>query len=199
MFCWRSLILQSFLILSEMEALVFFVFLGIYLIIRALLGGGATSWDKLKSKHRHGMKLLGENDTNGAKVYFKKVLKKRQSDTYAMIGLGTIYLNENEPERALFLAQKALRIDNSVAEIHLLMSKGLYELKDFESALKHAKNATWFGRAFPEAQNWYGCLLIENGDVENGLPYLESSYALDLKKDSQFCKKEYGFPSGKHK
>ncbi len=91
------------------------------------------------------------------------------------------------------MAQKALRLDNSVAEIHLLMSKGLYELKDFENSLKYAKNATWFGRVLPEAQNWYGCLLIENGDVENGLHFLESSYALDLKKEAKIFKKNRSF------
>ncbi|HRH34572.1 MAG TPA: hypothetical protein PKY12_05910 [Catalimonadaceae bacterium] len=164
-----------------MEAVVFFIIFGLYLFIRVLMGGGETAWEKSRDQFIEGKNLLEKGDIQAAKSYFETKIKKHPSDVFILVNLGHISLLENEPERALSLAQKAMRSENSISEVHLLMSKGMYAIQDFEASLKHAKNAIWFGRNNAEAEQWLGTLLVESGDVENGLNHLETAYSLDQK------------------
>lgn len=162
-----------------MEAVIFFVFFGIYLLIRVLLGDGETAWEKSEKKFHEGKLLIENGKMDLAKTYFEMQKVKNPSDVFILVNLGTIALLENEPERALAHAQNAIRIENSISEVHLLMSKGMYALQEYEAALKHAKNAIWFGRKNGEAERWLGKLLVEVGDIENGLNHLEVAYSLD--------------------
>lgn len=162
-----------------MEAVIFFVFFGIYLLIRVLFGDGETAWEKSEKKFQEGKLLLENGRTGHAKTYFEMKMDKHPSDVFILVNLGTIALLENEPERGLAYAQKALRIENSISEVHLLMSKGMYALQDLEASVKHAKNAIWFGRKNGEAERWLGKILVEIGDIENGLNHLEIAFSLD--------------------
>jgi hypothetical protein len=58
------------------------------------------------------------------------------------------------------------------------MSKAFVAINEPEEALKHAKNAVWFGRKSADAQYWYGKLMVEKGEVENGLQHLSQAYML---------------------
>lgn len=164
-----------------MEAVIFFIFFGLYLFIRVLMGGGETAWEKSSDKFIEGKNLLEKGKLQLAKAYFEEQKNRHPSDVFILVNLGNISLLENEPERALFYGQKAMRTENSISEVHLLLSKGMYAIDDFEASKKHAKNAVWFGRKNAEAEQWLGTILVESGDVENGLNHLEIAYSLDLK------------------
>lgn len=162
-----------------MEAVVFFIFFGVYIMIRVLLGGGETSWEKSARRHQKNIsKWLEQGNTPSS--YFDGVLAKNPTDVFALVSLGNCYLQDNMPEKALVLAQRAIRLENSVSEVHLLMSKGLYQLGEWPSALTYAKNAVWFNRQHSEAKNWLGKLCLATGDIDQGMQHLESSFALEF-------------------
>ena len=161
-----------------MEALIFFLFFGLYILIRVLLGGGKTDWDKQSNLHQEGIRLVKSGEINLAKEYFESAILQRPYDALSYLMMGELALKENEPERALFFGTKALRLDNSIWQGHLLMSKAFYALDDFSNVIRNARNAVWFGRESAEAYHWYGKVLLESGDAEKGLEIMAISYRL---------------------
>jgi tetratricopeptide (TPR) repeat protein len=161
-----------------MEAVVIFIFFGIYIAIRILFGGGETNWEKQLKNYSEGITLFKKKNYVAAKSYFVKRLKKRPFESLHLVMLGEIELFEGNFEKALYYGEKALRLDNTVPEVHLLICKGFYGLGEFDLALTNARKASWFGRKSAEANRWYGLLLVEKGDVENGLQHLSVAYSL---------------------
>lgn len=158
-----------------MEAVVFFIFFGLYICIRVLLGGGDSAWDKQKKAHKFGLQLYKNQQFEEAKTYFERVHKRRPFEALPLVFLGEIALLNENPEQALAHGQKALRVDNSVAEAHLLMSKGLHAIGEFDEAIKMAKSAVWFGRNLEEVNWWYASLLLAKGDVDESILYVEKA------------------------
>ena len=142
-----------------------------------MIGGGESDWEKQKLQAETGLHLFDSKDFKSATKYFQTALKKRPFESINHVMLGQIYLQQNEIERALYHAQQAIRLDNTVAESYLLMSKGLYELNDFDLSFSFAKKAVWFGRKNPETNSWIGKMLVEKGDIEKGIKYLEIAFA----------------------
>ena len=161
-----------------MEAVVFFVFFGIYLAIRVMIGGGESEWEKQIEKSKVGLFYFNTKNYEEAKIYFENAIRVKPFASINHVILGEIALHEKEYEKALFHAQKALRLDNTVSDAHLLMSKGLYHIEDFAEALNIAKKAAWFNRHSPEANLWLGKLLLEKGEIEKGIHHLEIAYSL---------------------
>ena len=161
-----------------MEALVFFVFFGLYIFIRVLFGGGESAWEKQALVHKEGVLLFKNRQYDDARIWFEKSLKRRPYDCLNRVILGDIALHQSEPERALHHGLNALRLDNTMWQTHLLMSKAFYAINEPDEALKHAKNAVWFGRKSSDAQYWYGKLMVERGEVEAGLQHLAEAYNL---------------------
>lgn len=161
-----------------MEALVFIVFFAVYILIRVISGGKKTDWEKQSQIHREGISLLKSNQLDLAGTYFESALVQRPHDSLAFVMMGQIALNRNEPEQALAFGSRALRLDNTIWQAHLLMSKALHSIADYPNALRNARNAVWFGRNSAEACHWYGKLLLDSGDMEKGLEMLSESYRL---------------------
>ena len=162
----------------NMEALVFFIFFGLYIFIRVLFGGGESAWEKQAIVHKEGVILFKSRQFTEAREWFEKSLKRRPYDCLNLVMLGDIALHQAEPERALHYGQKALRLDNTMWQTHLLMSKAFYAIDEQEESLKHAKNAVWFGRKSADAQYWYGKRMVEKGQMESGLQHLAQAYTL---------------------
>ena len=160
-----------------MEAVIFFIFFGLYIAIRVMIGGGESAWEKQKIQAQDGLYLFNNKDFNGAKNYFEHALKKKPFESVNYVILGEIALHEKEYEKALFLGQKALRLDNTVPESHLIISKGLYFLHEFNESFANGKRAVWFGRKHIEANRWYGKLLIEKGEIKKGVFHLEIAFS----------------------
>lgn len=161
-----------------MEAIVFFVFFGLYIFIRVLFGGGESAWEKQSIVHKEGILLFKSRQFRKARDWFEVSLKHRPYDCLNLVMLGDIALHQEEPELALFYGQKALRLDNTMWQTHLLMSKAFYAIQEKDESLKHAKNAVWFGRKSADAQYWYGKLMVEKGETENGLHHMSEAYIL---------------------
>jgi tetratricopeptide (TPR) repeat protein len=171
-----------------MEAIVFLIFFGLYIFIRVLFGGGESDWEKQALVHKEGVLLFKSRQFSEAREWFEKSLKRRPYDCLNMVMLGDIAYYQNEPERALFYGQKALRFDNTMWQTHLLMSKSFYAINETEEALKYAKKAVWFGRKSGDAQYWYGKLMVEKGQMENGLQHLAQAYALGEEEAGPYLK-----------
>ena len=161
-----------------MEALIFFVFFAFYILIRVLLGGGKTDWDKQSQIHEKGLRLIKAGNFGLAAAYFENAILQRPYDALSYVMMGQIALQNNEPERALFLGNRALRLDNSIWQGHLLMSRGFYALEEYDNAIQKARTAVWFGRESSEAFHWYGKILLECGDAGKGLEMMAESYRL---------------------
>lgn len=160
-----------------MEAVVFFIFFGIYIAIRVLFGGGETDWEKQKKQAKLGLKYLSEDQIELAYQYFDSRSKKRPFETLPLVKLGEIALQNENFELALAYGQKALRLDNTICDAYVLMARGFYGIGEFDSALAMVKKAVWFGRFDPAANQLYGKLLLESGDFEQGLKFMEIGFA----------------------
>ena len=161
-----------------MEALIFLILFGIYICISLWLGAADTAWEKQKKKHKIGLQYFINNDITAANDYFCEAHRHWPNDVCVLVMMGEIAPLENKPEASLMYAQKALRFENSISEPFLLMSRGLHKIDEFEAALQYAKKAVRFGRDLTEPNRWYGLLLIESGNMENGLDYLGKTFAI---------------------
>jgi len=171
-----------------MEAVVIFFFFGIYILIRVLFGGGESAWEKQSELYKEGLLLFRNKEYEASRNFFEKSLKRRPYDSVNHVVLGEIALQQNEPEKALFYGQKAMRLDNSIWQAHLLMSRAFYGIENPEESFKNAKNAVWFGRNSADAQYWFGKLLVEKGDIEKGLQHLTEAYRLGEEAAGPFLK-----------
>lgn len=160
-----------------MEAVIFFIFFGIYIALRVLFGGGETDWEKQKKEARPGLKLLDEKQYDLAHQYFEARSKKMPFETLPLVKLGQLALKNENFELALAYGQRALRLDNTICEGYQLMAHGFYGIGEFDAAIAMAKKAVWFGRFDPEANQLYGKLLLEQGDFDQGFRFLEVGYA----------------------
>jgi len=142
------------------------------------MGGGESAWEKQRKFYKEGLQLFKNKHLEEAKAYFELAVKKRPYDGFNYVLLGEIAYLQNEPERALGYGQRALRMDNTHWQTHLLMAKSFYSIERHDEAFQNAKNAAWFGRESAEAQFWLGKLLLEKGEVSSALTHLSKAYKL---------------------
>ena len=141
------------------------------------MGGGESAFEKQKIAAQEGLHLFHLGNFKEAKLYFETALKKKPFESLNYVILGEIALQCAEYEKALFYGQKAIRLDNTVSSAHLLMSKGLYFLNEFDDSFPIAKKAVWFGRDNTDANRWLGKLFIEKGEIENGIRHFEIAFS----------------------
>jgi len=141
------------------------------------MGGGESTFEKQKIAAKEGLYLFNMKHFNAAKQYFETALKRKPFESLNYVILGEIALQYGEFEKVLYYGQKAIRLDNTVSSAHLLMSKGLYYLNEFEDSFPLARKAVWFGRNNPEANSWLGKLYIEKGEIELGIQHLEFAFS----------------------
>jgi tetratricopeptide (TPR) repeat protein len=163
---------------NGMEALVFFVFFGLYIFVRVLFGGGASAWDKQSEIHKEGLRHFKLKQWKEARQYFDLALVRRPYDVLSYVILAEIALHEGETEKALLLGQKGLRLDNTIWQAHFLMARAETRAGLEDLALRSAEKAVWFGRNQGEAHLLYGSMLLQWGKVEKGLRHMAKAYAL---------------------
>lgn len=161
-----------------MEALVLFVFFGLYILIRVLLGGGESEWDKQEKRHRTGVTAFRNRDFPAAEAFFAPVHARHPYEVLPVVFLGEISLLSGEYEAALAMGQRALRLDNTVWQPHFLMARALEAAGLRTEALKRARNAVWIGRDRAETHYLLGRLLLAEGNTGKGLAEMEKAYAL---------------------
>lgn len=159
-----------------MEAVVIFVFFGLYIFIRVLMGGGESAWEKQAGYHKEGMRLFKARNWEEADAYFTQALKKRPLDVLVWIMSGEMALYRGEVEVSLAHGQKALRMDNTIWQGHYLMARALQKFEQPEEAVVFARKAAWFGRNVAETHYLLGSLELELGQVDAGLQHMLEAY-----------------------
>ena len=102
------------------------------------------------------------------------------ADTYTLLA----HYHHRTPEDAFPLAraaaQRALEIDDSLAEAHTSLAyvKALYEW-DWSAAEAEFKRAIELNPNYPTAHHWYGAFLATQGRLDEGLEEMEKAQTLD--------------------
>jgi tetratricopeptide (TPR) repeat protein len=161
-----------------MEALVLFVFFGLYIIVRVLLGGGESEWDKQVKRYQAGVTAFRNRDYPAAADFFGPLHVRHPYDVLPVVFLGELSLVSGETEAALALGNRALRLDNTVWQPHYLMARALEAAGMPAEALKRARNAAWIGRNQAATHYLLGRLLLAEGSTAKGLAEMEKAYAL---------------------
>ena len=117
---------------------------------------------EIKENEINSLLLLAEtykqiNDIEEAKLTYEKVLSFQQNKD-AVIGLGSIYLEQNEEQKAISLLKNYLQ-DHQDPELLKIKGEIHYSLNDFENALSNFKKARKLANNEPLLIREARCLL----------------------------------------
>ena len=104
------------------------------------------------------------------------------ADTYSLLGAAgyDVLPTAEAKERAREAAQKALRIDDRLAEAHASLAFLIYSYDwDWTTAEAEFKRAIALNPNYPTARQWYSELLIDLGREEEALAQAQAALALD--------------------
>jgi tetratricopeptide (TPR) repeat protein len=124
----------------------------ILLIIAALLVGfviGAIAGIKFSSKESP--RPVAETDgtapenpkivSNEDLSHLQNILKEDSDNLKALISLGNLYFDSNEPQKAIDMYRRALKIDPANADVRTDMATMYRNLKDYDKAVKELREA----------------------------------------------------------
>jgi cytochrome c-type biogenesis protein CcmH/NrfG len=124
----------------------------ILLIIVALLVGfviGAIAGIKFSSKESP--RPVAETDgaapenpkivSNEDLSHLQNILKEDSDNLKALISLGNLYFDSNEPQKAIDMYRRALKIDPANADVRTDMATMYRNLKDYDKAVKELREA----------------------------------------------------------
>jgi len=146
------------------------------------------AWD-LYSWGRHYWNKRTEDGFKTAIDYFELAIKKDPSYALAHVGLADCYIllghyaylrpSETFP-KAKELAQKALSIDNTIAEAHASMAyiSTIYEW-DFKRAESEFKRAIDLNPNYATAHHWYSVFLFAVGRFDESIDKIKRAQELD--------------------
>jgi tetratricopeptide (TPR) repeat protein len=125
----------------------------ILLIIVALLVGfviGAIAGIKFSSKESP--RPVAETDgaapenpkivSNEDLSHLQNILKEDSDNLKALISLGNLYFDSNEPQKAIDMYRRALKIDPANADVRTDMATMYRNLKDYDKAVKELRPQT---------------------------------------------------------
>jgi cytochrome c-type biogenesis protein CcmH/NrfG len=124
----------------------------ILLIIAALLVGfviGAIAGIKFSSKETP--RPVAETDGNAPEnpkivsnedlSHLQNILKEDPGNLKALIALGNLYFDSDEPQKAIDMYGRALKIDPANADVRTDMATMYRNLKDYDKAVKELREA----------------------------------------------------------
>ena len=130
-----------------------------------------------------------EEDLKKAIGYFEEAVRKDRNYTLAYTGLADCYtlmgrhqyMPANEAFwRARGYAQRALEIDDSLAEAHTSMAGILINYDwDWKGAEEQFRRAIQLNPNYATAHHWYSVLLLTMGQLQAGLEEAEFAHILD--------------------
>src|SRR5947209_14991809 len=140
-------------------------------------------------KGRHYWALRTEEGLVKAIEYFNRAIQEDPGDARSYAGLANCYIvqpmitqaDEKEtPQKAKDAAQKALQLDDSLAEAHLAIAEiDFYQDWNFSAAEKEFRRTLELNPNSATAHQWYGEFLSLFGRYEEGIRELETAIALD--------------------
>ena len=119
---------------------------------------------------------------------FQQAADKDPNYALAYVGLADCYsllelyaatpASETLPKAKAF-AERALQLDNSLAEAHTSLGYAYDELWQWEDAEKEFKRALELNPSYPTAHQWYGLLLLDKGRFDEALTEARRAQELD--------------------
>src|SRR5580692_1592157 len=98
-----------------------------------------------------------------ARMLYEQVLERQPRHVQALTFLSVLALQSKEPERALELTSRALRVEPASPAIHLMQGHAQVELKRFEGALASYDSAIRLKADLADAYFHRGNVLNELG------------------------------------
>src|SRR6266550_2125373 len=154
------------------------------------MGGGTNNPDayQLYLKGRYYWEKRTPEALEKSKAYFNQAIAKDPTYGLAYVGLANYYNvvaeyspvpeSESAPN-AQAAAEKALAIDNSLAEAHAALAAahwGLFRYADAETEFQHALE---LNPKFANAHHWYGLFLSWEARYTEAIPHLRRAIELD--------------------
>ena len=115
-----------------------------------------------------------------ATYYFNQAIEIDPTYSSPHSGLADIYQLSDDPQRARDEVQKALDLDDQLAEAHNSLARLLYLFsRDWEGADREFKRALELDHNYAPAHHWYSMYLALKGRKEQALAEAEKAYELD--------------------
>jgi TolB-like protein/DNA-binding winged helix-turn-helix (wHTH) protein/Flp pilus assembly protein TadD len=132
--------------------------------------------DYLKGRFFFNKRNSGER----AQFYFQQAIEKDPNYAPPYAGLADIYQLSDNPRLARESIQKALELDNQLAEAHNSLAELLYIFdRDWTGAEREFKRALELGSNYAPAHHWYSIYLALLGRKQEALTEAQKAYALD--------------------
>jgi len=119
---------------------------------------------------------------------FQQAADKDPNYALAYVGLADCYslmelyagtpASENLPKAKAF-AERALQLDNSLAEAHTSLAYAYDGLWQWEKAEEEFKRALELNASYPTAHQWYGLFLLDSGRFDEALREVRRAQELD--------------------
>jgi tetratricopeptide (TPR) repeat protein len=119
---------------------------------------------------------------SGAKAqwYFQQAIEKDPNYAPPYTGLADIYQLSDNPRLARESVQKALVLDNDLAEAHNSLAELLYRFdRDWVGAEREFKRALELNGNYAPAHHWYSMYLADVGRRQQALAEAQKAYELD--------------------
>lgn len=115
-----------------------------------------------------------------ATYYFKQAIESDPTYPLPYTGLADIYQVSDRPQLAREEVQKALDLDDQLAEAHNSLARILYLFdRDWEGADREFERAVELNHNYAPAHHWYSMYLALKGRNEQALAEAEKAYELD--------------------
>jgi len=148
---------------------------------QAILKSAKTVDPEAYEDYLRGRFLFNKRNSNEkAQWYFQQAIKKDPSYGPPYTGLADIYQLSDNPRLARESVQKALELDNQLAEAHNSLAELLYRFdRDWVGAEREFKVALELDRNYAPAHHWYSMYLLLVGRKEQALAEAQKAYELD--------------------
>jgi serine/threonine protein kinase/tetratricopeptide (TPR) repeat protein len=120
--------------------------------------------------------------------YFQQAIQKDpqyalafagQADAYALLADFNVLPAREVLPKVKGAAEKALQLDDSLAEAHTSLAWSQFHDLDWIGAEKEFKRAIALNASYPTAHSWYGELLMSQGKSDAALQEMTRAYQLD--------------------
>ncbi len=130
-----------------------------------------------------GRYFWGKRTTDGLKratYYFNQAIESDPNYSLPYVGLADIYQLSDHPQLAREEVQKALDLDDQLAEAHNSLARLLYLFNgDWDGADREFRRALELNHNYAPAHHWYSMYLALEGRKEQALAEAEKAYELD--------------------
>jgi cytochrome c-type biogenesis protein CcmH/NrfG len=149
------------------------------LVVAALFAGfviGAVTGIQFSSKQapkpvKHGPETISENPkmiSGDDASLLQTILEKDPGNVKALISLGNQYFDANEPQKAIDMYGRALKIDPANADVRTDMAIMYRNLKDYDRAVKELKQAALHDPKHANSRYNLGIVLLHDKEDYKG-------------------------------